>query len=164
MANYNLRTTDRFDYRIYHSTGKKIFLPAEAATKETMPSEAKVAGELTGLFFQMDESLEDLTDLSALSLEDLRRHQMELKSLRVAVVQISSELRLLQGDRYSTETDGKVEEKLSLSKKMLTTLKAAISAEGAKICETSTADMKRVEVKNDQKRKAQEFAQDCFYC
>ena len=93
---------------------------------------AKATGQLTGLVFQLEETLDDLDNVNALSLEELQTHVSELKGLRVQVVQVNSELKNLRGtDGDTTESakvDGQVAKLLNDSKTMLDTLKSAVKA------------------------------------
>jgi hypothetical protein len=59
------------------------------------PQVAKVSGELSGLVFQVEEILEELKSINSLGLEVLRGHLEELKVLRINIVKVSSELKLL---------------------------------------------------------------------
>ena len=56
---------------------------------------AKASGELAGLVFQVQEILDDLHTPDTMSLEVLQGHLDELKMLRINVVKVSSELKVL---------------------------------------------------------------------
>ena len=102
-----------------------------------MSSIPKVTGELSGLVFQIGEILEDLVNVNSLSLDVLQRNLDELKALRVCVVKVSSELRLLKDEQYEVKgataaptggIEAEVNELLQNSKAMISTLKNAIEA------------------------------------
>ena len=112
MGDRRLRRVQRFDYKRFHTDGVKVPLPApdsEMTTVDRDPRVAKVTGELSGLVFQVDEILDDLENLNNLSLDTLRSHLEELKGLRINIVKVSSELKLLMStpaEAVATDEEG----------------------------------------------------------
>ena len=147
MSDRQLRNQVRIDYATLHDSGERVPLlnpslptsntsvsatPAVSAPVE-MSSIPKVTGELSGLLFQIGEILEDLGNVNSLSIDVLNRNLDELKTLRVCVVKVSSELRLLkageevlEGATPTAGIDAQVEDLLQSSKAMITTLRNAI--------------------------------------
>ena len=147
MSDRQLRNQVRIDYATLHDSGERVPLlnhspPSQstsvsaAAAVSAMSSIPKVTGELSGLLFQIGEILEDLGNVNSLSVDVLNRNLEELKALRVCVVKVSSELRLLKGGEEVVEEatpaqnptgiDAQVKDLLQKSKSMITTLKNAI--------------------------------------
>ena len=110
---------------------------------------AKVSDELSGLLFQVGEILDDLDDVNSLGEETLRGHLEELKVLRVNVVKVSSELKLLRSEQLGeddgspSDTDKEVSELLKNSKAMILTLRNAIDAKQAKTNQQNYAVQQR---------------------
>ena len=169
-----LRKPGRFDYQTYHLTGEKVLLPdcslpAEGdsvSSDSTLPAEMsgipKVTGELSGLLFQIGEILEDLENVNSLGLDNLLRNLDDLKGLRVQIVKVSSELKLLKGEPEGDELGGAaakapdsveadVKVLLQSSKSMITTLKNAIATK------QQAADQQNIAVQH--KRNQHEAAQ-----
>ena len=165
MADRVLRKKDRFNYKVFSEKGVKVpisdFSNSLLCGTINMSSEAKVTGELSGLLFEIEETLEDLQDVNPLSLEELRRNLAELKVLRVSVVKVSSELRILKGDNAEpTTVDTQLTDLLNSSKAMVGTLKAAIKGEQTSI---DHQNLNLEQRKNDQdaaERRARKFAFD----
>ena len=127
MADRNLREKERFDYKEYSSSGRKVPLPSEDLPEEmSVAADAKTAGKLAGLLFQIEETLGEVVDVSGLDLQELRANHDELKQLRISIVQVSSELQALRnGDVLENADD--IKEKLRGAKTAMNNLKDAMA-------------------------------------
>ena len=151
--NLNLREKSRFDYRIFAKTGVKVPITSSKVTSDkNMSVEAKVSGELTGLLFQIDELLEELQDVSSISLVNLQKCYEEFKGLRVTVVKVNSQLKILQGDGYDRTLEERINEKLSLSKALMNSIKTAMLAKEENIEKANVADQNRLRNENLSKK------------
>ena len=80
-------------------TKVNINFPMSAESQLDMSGVAKVSSALAGVIFQVEELLDEIDDSSGTaSLNENRKYYNDLKPLRVAVVQISSELKILLGE------------------------------------------------------------------
>ena len=70
------------------------------------PMVAKASGELSGLIFQVEEILDDLQDISGMNLGVLQGYHDDLKALRINIVKVSSELKVLMSVRIGGAGDG----------------------------------------------------------
>ena len=98
MGHRKLRDVERFDYKPYNDRGERIPLPPDTEMSSDAKAIAKAVGELSGLIFQVGEILDDLQDVNALGIETLRGQLEELKVLRVSIVKVNSELKLLRSE------------------------------------------------------------------
>ena len=125
---------------------------------------AKATGQLTGLVFQLEELLEDLQNVNVLGLEELQTNVNELKSLRVQVVQVHTELKSLRDDEEdgteSGKVDGHVAQLLQASKAMLHTLKNAMKTQQDRV-NTRNYEAHQKKVNEDlAQKKARRYAFD----
>ena len=125
-----------------------------------MSSEANkshVSGQLAAVLFQVDEFKDDFSDLENLSLDELHKGHDEVKSLRVVVVQVSSELKSLCGDDYPNETEAKVQDALSVSKTLVHSLKKCNVTKEQEIQDAERAERKLKEDRCSEEEKGRQF-------
>ena len=113
------RNQKRVDYKQTRSYVRKVPLPSNHTVVAADMTTEKVYGQLKGSLFQLNELMEDLEDLESQGLDKLMQSHDELKTLRVEVVSLSSELKALMREAYGTDISEEVSEKLSSSKQML---------------------------------------------
>ena len=163
MAERFLRTKQRFDYKVYDRTGVQIPLSSTKlpTTEGTMSADAnmsKVSGTLAGLLFQLDELLEDVADPSKFGIQEIRDYHDELKSLRIQIVTVSSELSSLTGEDYPKKTDSQVKKALSVSKDCIKLLKETASATEQRKQSADTEEKNVIKEKKSQEMDGRKFA------
>ena len=136
-----------------------INFPMSVESQLDMSGVAKVSGALAGVIIQVEELLEDIDDSSGTaSLNENRKYYNDLKPLRVAVVQISSELQALLGENYPAITENKVEKILKQSKETLGTLKKIVVGGDGEIAKETEREKLVEQEKQFHEIKAREFA------
>ena len=147
------RDQERVNYKETRSYIRKATLrvPADGTGTAAGMASERVYGQLNGLIFQANELMEDLEDLESVSLEKKKLCYNELKSLRVDIFSLNSELIALKGDAFKEETDKAVTA-------VLDGAKATLKAVERSIDETVDDEKKHdgLLMKQEAKRKAAE--------
>ena len=145
-SNRGLRQRDRFDYKVYNSTGEKVPLTSKRVGNQRLttmaadPNVAKVSGELNGFLFEINEAIEEQKDVSTFAVRELRGFHDEMRSCRSAIARVSAELLVLMGDASPDDLKEKTKVALAESKTHLSSLKAEISRQETLVDDALDAD------------------------
>ena len=124
-----LRSLPRVNYKETRKYTRRAPVVSRTAPATADMTSQKVFGQLSGVLFQIGELLEDFEEdeIEYLGVDKLQNSYEELKSLRIDLVSLNSELVLLQGTDYKDETGKTVNGKLSQSKLVLKKIEDAVA-------------------------------------
>ena len=107
-------------------SGTSVEVPVAVDNMSTLPVEAKIAGQLKGLLLEADDAFEEVQDVPSLELCDLQTYYNEIKQLRINMVKVSEELKVLQNGA-ALHNEQEVQEKIEFAKCKVVELKKEIT-------------------------------------
>ena len=117
----------------------------------TTPRTVQLVAELDGVYFQLEELCESVVeDINEMSVREITTNSSELKDLRVSLVKLGSELKLLSPETHG-DHEKKIKDLLDKAKKLLTSLKAKLQSIEATKEKSESA--RNLELENKEKLK-----------